>query len=106
MTPAPLASRLRVPSGPLFFPVTAYGPDGSVDLDAFRAHVRAGVDAGAAAVFACCGTGEFHALTPEEFQSCVAAAVQETGGGVPVVAGTREGTPLAVRYARRGGEAG
>ncbi|MEU4798939.1 5-dehydro-4-deoxyglucarate dehydratase [Streptomyces sp. NPDC023327] len=106
MTPAPLASRLRVPSGPLFFPVTAYGPDGSVDLDAFRAHVRAGVDAGAAAVFACCGTGEFHALTPEEFQSCVAAAVQETAGRVPVVAGTGYGTALAVRYARLAEEAG
>ena len=29
MTSAPLAARLSVPSGPLFFPVTAYGPDGS-----------------------------------------------------------------------------
>ncbi|MET7438627.1 dihydrodipicolinate synthase family protein, partial [Streptomyces sp. NPDC005568] len=76
MTPAPLAARLRAPSGPLFFPVTAYGPDGSVDLDVYREHVRRGVDAGAAAVFACCGTGEFHALTPEEFQACVRAAVE------------------------------
>ena len=69
MTSAPLAARLTHVAGPLFFPVTAYGPDGAVDLDAFRAHVRAGIDAGAAAVFACCGTGEFHALTPEEFRS-------------------------------------
>lgn len=85
MTTAPLAGRL---DGLLFFPVTAFAPDGSVDLDAFRAHVRAGVDAGAAAVFACCGTGEFHALTPEEFRDCVAAAVEEAAGRVPVVAGT------------------
>ncbi|WP_369217274.1 5-dehydro-4-deoxyglucarate dehydratase [Streptomyces flavofungini] len=106
MTSAPLASRLRVPSGPLFFPVTAYGPDGSIDLETFRAHVRAGIDAGAAAVFACCGTGEFHALTPEEFQSCVAAAVAETAGRVPVVAGAGYGTALAVRYARLAEEAG
>ena len=103
MTTAPLAGRL---DGLLFFPVTAFAPDGSVDLDTFRAHVRAGVDAGAAAVFACCGTGEFHALTPEEFRDCVAAAVEETAGRVPVVAGAGYGTALAVRYARLAEEAG
>jgi 5-dehydro-4-deoxyglucarate dehydratase len=99
VTSAPLAARLRVPSGPLFFPVTAYGPDGSLDLDVYRAHVRRGVEAGAAAVFACCGTGEFHALTPEEFERCVRAAVEETDGRVPVIAGVGYGTALAVRYA-------
>ncbi|MER6494051.1 5-dehydro-4-deoxyglucarate dehydratase [Streptomyces griseorubiginosus] len=103
---ADLAHRLGIPSGPLFFPVTPYGPDGSVDLGVYRAHVRRGVDAGAAAVFACCGTGEFHALTPEEFQDCVRAAVAETAGRVPVVAGAGYGTALAVRYARLAAAAG
>ncbi|MGI5483424.1 5-dehydro-4-deoxyglucarate dehydratase [Streptomyces lavendofoliae] len=103
MTSAPLAGRL---DGLLFFPVTAYGPDGTLDLDAFRAHVRAGVEAGAGAVFACCGTGEFHALTPEEYRACVTAAVEETAGRVPVVAGTGYGTALAIRYARIAEDAG
>ncbi|MGW0547420.1 5-dehydro-4-deoxyglucarate dehydratase [Streptomyces sp. Wb2n-11] len=106
MTSAPLAGRL---DGLLFFPVTAYGPGdglGRLDLDAFRAHVRAGIDAGAAAVFACCGTGEFHALTPEEFRACVAAAVEEAAGRVPVVAGAGYGTALAVQYAKAAEEAG
>jgi 5-dehydro-4-deoxyglucarate dehydratase len=58
------------------------------------------VESGAAAVFACCGTGEFHALTPEEFEACVRTAVEATGGRVPVVAGAGYGTALAVRYAR------
>ncbi|MGW1036443.1 5-dehydro-4-deoxyglucarate dehydratase [Streptomyces antibioticus] len=106
MTPAPLAARLRDPGGPLFFPVTAFGPDGSLDLGVYRAHVRRGVEAGAAAVFACCGTGEFHALTPEEFEACVRAAVAETAGRVPVVAGAGYGTALAVRYARLAEAAG
>ena len=106
MTSAPLAARLTVPSGPLFFPVTAYGPDGSVDLDTYRTHVRRGVEAGAAAVFACCGTGEFHALTPEEFEACVRAAVEGADGRVPVVAGAGYGTALAVRYARLAEAAG
>ncbi|MDK1346055.1 5-dehydro-4-deoxyglucarate dehydratase [Streptomyces sp. 378] len=106
MTSAPLAARLAIPSGPLFFPVTAFAPDGSVDLDTYRAHVRRGVEAGAAAVFACCGTGEFHALTPEEFEACVRAAVEAADGRVPVVAGAGYGTALAVRYARLAEAAG
>ncbi|MFJ4833995.1 5-dehydro-4-deoxyglucarate dehydratase [Streptomyces sp. NPDC088747] len=106
MTSAPLAARLSIPSGPLFFPVTAYGPDGAVDLDVYREHVRRGVEAGAAAVFACCGTGEFHALTPEEFEACVGAAVEAADGRVPVVAGAGYGTALAVRFARLAETAG
>ncbi|MFF0016806.1 5-dehydro-4-deoxyglucarate dehydratase [Streptomyces sp. NPDC005374] len=106
MTSADLVHRLGIPSGPLFFPVTPYGADGSVDLDTYRAHVRRGVEAGAAAVFACCGTGEFHALTPEEFETCVRAAVEATAGRVPVIAGAGYGTALAVRYARLAEAAG
>ncbi|MDF9812503.1 5-dehydro-4-deoxyglucarate dehydratase [Streptomyces sp. SPB162] len=103
MTSASLAERL---DGLLFFPVTAYGPDGELDLDTFRAHVREGIEAGAAAVFACCGTGEFHALTPEEFRACVAAAVEVSAGRVPVVAGAGYGTALAVQFARLAQDAG
>jgi 5-dehydro-4-deoxyglucarate dehydratase len=103
VTQVPLVGRL---DGLLFFPVTAYGPDGSVDLTSYRAHVRSGIEAGAAAVFACCGTGEFHALTPEEFRSLVGAAVAEADGRVPVIAGTGYGTALAVRYAQLAEEAG
>ncbi|MCX4968611.1 5-dehydro-4-deoxyglucarate dehydratase [Streptomyces sp. NBC_00654] len=106
MSSAPLAARLTHVAGPLFFPVTAYGPDGTVDLDTFRTHVRRGIDAGAAAVFACCGTGEFHALTQEEFRLVVTAAVEETAGRVPVVAGAGYGTALAVQYAKLAEEAG
>ncbi|MQY12320.1 putative 5-dehydro-4-deoxyglucarate dehydratase [Streptomyces sp. RB5] len=103
MTSARLAERL---DGLLFFPVTACASDGALDLDAYRRHVRAGVDAGAGAVFACCGTGEFHALTPEEFSACVGAAVAETAGRVPVVAGAGYGTALARQFARRAKDAG
>ncbi|MET9834204.1 5-dehydro-4-deoxyglucarate dehydratase [Streptomyces sp. NPDC006385] len=106
MTSVPLAARLSIPGGPLFFPVTAFGPGGSVDLDTYRTHVRRGVEAGAAAVFACCGTGEFHALAPEEYEACVRAAVEAAAGRVPVVAGAGYGTALAVRYARLAETAG
>ncbi|WP_181766304.1 5-dehydro-4-deoxyglucarate dehydratase [Streptomyces albidus (ex Kaewkla and Franco 2022)] len=92
--------------GLLFFPVTAYGADGALDLEAFRTHVRRGIDAGAGAVFACCGTGEFHALTPEEYRDCVAAAVDEARGRVPVIGGAGYGTALACQFARLAQEAG
>ncbi|HEV7628384.1 MAG TPA: 5-dehydro-4-deoxyglucarate dehydratase [Streptomyces sp.] len=98
-----LAGRL---DGLLFFPVTAYGPDGALDLEAFRTHVRRGIDEGAGAVFACCGTGEFHALTPQEFRDCVAVAVDEARGRVPVVAGAGYGTALACQFAALAEEAG
>lgn len=92
--------------GLLFFPVTAFGPQGELDLAAFRAHVRSGIEAGAAAVFACCGTGEYHALGLDEYRSLVAAAVEEAAGRVPVVAGAGHGTALAVRFAELAEEAG
>ncbi|WP_225848498.1 5-dehydro-4-deoxyglucarate dehydratase [Streptomyces sp. HPF1205] len=103
MTSPALAERL---GGLLFFPVTAFGPDGGLDLGAFRDHVRAGVDKGAGAVFACCGTGEFHALTREEFGACVAAAVEAADGRVPVVAGAGYGTAVALQYAKAAEDAG
>ncbi|WP_055554189.1 5-dehydro-4-deoxyglucarate dehydratase [Streptomyces sp. NBRC 110028] len=115
MTTAPAASASLAErlDGLLFFPVTAYGPDGALDLDVYRTHVRRGIEAGAGAVFACCGTGEFHALTPEEFHDCVTVAVEEAAaveaaGGVrvPVVAGAGYGTALAVQYAELAERAG
>jgi 5-dehydro-4-deoxyglucarate dehydratase len=100
---APLADRL---DGLLFFPVTAFAPDGSLDLEVYRAHVGAGVAGGAGAVFAACGTGEYHALDLEEYEAVVAAAVEATAGRVPVVAGVGHGTALARQFARRARAAG
>jgi 5-dehydro-4-deoxyglucarate dehydratase len=103
MTDAALAARLH---GPMFFPVTAFDRRGAVDLDVLRTHLRTGIEAGAGAVFVCCGTGEFHALTPEEYGACVAAAVRVADGALPVVAGTGYGTALAADFARRAEAAG
>jgi 5-dehydro-4-deoxyglucarate dehydratase len=100
---APLADRL---DGLLFFPVTAFDESGALALDAFREHVARGIDAGAAAVFACCGTGEFSALDLDEYSACVTAAVQVAGGHVPVLAGTGYGTALGTRFLQRAADAG
>lgn len=98
-----LADRL---DGMLFFPVTAFGPDGRFDPVAYRAHVAPRIEDGAAAVFAACGTGEFPALTPAEYEECMRVAVEVAAGRIPVVGGTGYGTGLALEYARAAERAG
>jgi 5-dehydro-4-deoxyglucarate dehydratase len=99
----PLADRL---DGLLFFPVTAYDHTGALALDPFREHVRRGIDAGAAGVFAACGTGEFSALDLDEYAACVAAAVEVADGRVPVVAGAGYGAALGRHFLQRAAAAG
>ena len=55
--------------GVLFFPVTPFATDGSLDEAQLARHIESGVAAGAGGVFVACGTGEFHALTPEEYRA-------------------------------------
>jgi 5-dehydro-4-deoxyglucarate dehydratase len=92
--------------GVLFFPVTPFGPDGAVDIGVYREHLRAGIGAGPAAVFPCCGTGEFFSLDLDEYAACVAAAVEESAGRIPVVAGAGYGTAIAKRFADAAARAG
>jgi 5-dehydro-4-deoxyglucarate dehydratase len=92
--------------GLLFFPVTPFASDGSVNLDAFRKHIRSRLETGPGAVFACCGTGEFWSLGPAEYEACIRVAVEETGGRVPVIAGTGYGLALATEFAAAARRAG
>lgn len=62
--------------GLLYFPVTAFAPDGSFDPAAYRAHVEGRLADDPAAVFAACGTGEFPSLAPGEYEECVRVAVE------------------------------
>jgi 5-dehydro-4-deoxyglucarate dehydratase len=92
--------------GLLFFPVTPFAPDGGIDHDCLSRHVRAGVRAGAGAVFVACGTGEFHALAAQEVAEATATAVAAAGGRVPVYAGTGGPLRAAVQGARAVAAAG
>ena len=87
--------------GLLFFPITPYQGDGEVDVTELAAHVRRGVDAGAGGVFVACGTGEFHALTPDEIEQATRIAVATTVGRVPVLAAAGGPLPVAVDQATR-----
>jgi 5-dehydro-4-deoxyglucarate dehydratase len=105
----PSASPRRL-DGLLFFPVTAFDADGRFAPGPYREHVEARLDAHPGAVFAACGTGEFPALAPAEYELVVEAAVQasaEAGAQrVPVIGGCGYGTALALEYARAAERAG
>src|SRR3984885_1245151 len=92
--------------GVLFFPVTPFAADGTIDTGVLAEHLRRGLAAGPGGVFAACGTGEFHALAPEEYQQVVATAVREAAPRVPVFAGCGGPLPTAIRLARLAREAG
>jgi 5-dehydro-4-deoxyglucarate dehydratase len=100
------SSRLGRLDGLLFFPVTAFAADGAFDPEGHRAHVTARLADGPAAVFAACGTGEFPALAPGEYEACVRGTVEAVAGTVPVLGGTGYGTALAIEYARAAERAG
>jgi 5-dehydro-4-deoxyglucarate dehydratase len=92
--------------GVLFFPVTPFDSAGELAEDALAEHVKHGVAAGPGGVFVACGTGEFHALEPGEFERAVRVAVEVTAGRVPVLAGAGGPLPMAVRFAEAAERAG
>ena len=93
-------------SGVLFFPVTPFTESGAVDLDQLARHIAGGVDAGPGGVFIACGTGEFHALDPQEFGPVVRTAVDVVAGRVPVYAGAGGSVAQAKQFAKAAKDAG
>ncbi len=93
-------------SGLLAFPVTHFNAALAFDEKLFRAHIEWLAGFEPAALFAAGGAGEFFSLTFDEFRCVVAAAVQQTRGRVPVVAGCGYGTSMAKQFAQAAEEAG
>lgn len=104
--PVPPSAKTRRLDGLLFFPVTAFDAGGRFAPAAYREHVETRLADGPGAVFAACGTGEFPALAPEEYELCVRTAVDAVHGSVPVIGGCGYGTTLATQYARAAERAG
>jgi 5-dehydro-4-deoxyglucarate dehydratase len=95
-----------VGSGLLTFPVTHFRADYSFDEDNYRAHIDWLLRFKPAVLFAAGGTGEFFSLGLDEFERVVRAAVSETDGRVPVIAGCGYGTSLAREFASAAERAG
>lgn len=105
MSPKEFAKKIG--AGLLSFPVTHFNEDASAfDERGYREHIDWLLEYKPAGLFAAGGTGEFFSLTLDEFSAVVSAAVQQTRGRVPVVAGCGYGTAMAKQFARAGEAAG
>jgi len=104
MTPSEMAGRIG--RGLLSFPVTHFDSEGRFVEDAYREHCNWMLQHDLAGLFAAGGTGEFFSLTPGEVAAVVKAAVAETAGKTPVVAGCGYGTAIAVEMAKSAEAAG
>lgn len=104
MNPAEMAKKIG--EGLLSFPVTHFTKDFAFDEGPYRQHIAWLLEHRPAGLFSAGGTGEFFSLTLEEFQKVVEAAVRETAGRVPVLAGCGYGTALAKQFAAAAESAG
>ena len=104
MSPKELAK--AVGSGLLSFPVTHFSEQNTFDEQAYRGHIEWLLEHNPAGLFAAGGTGEFFSLSQPEFSQVVSAAVQQTAGRVPVLAGCGYGTAMAVEFAKAAEAAG
>ena len=99
-------TKAAIGSGLLAFPVTHFDANGAFDEGAYRANIRTNLENGPAALFAPGGTGEFFSLSLAEFERVVKAAVAESQGKVPIIAGSGYGTAMAIEFARAAERAG
>jgi len=104
LSPAELAKKIG--EGLLSFPVTHFTKDLSFDEDLYREHISWLLQYKPSGLFAAGGTGEFFSLALGEFSSIVKAAVNETMGRVPVLAGCGYGTAMAKEFAKAAEDAG
>ena len=99
MSPNEMAQTLA--KGLLSFPVTHFDAGGNFLEGPYREHCAWLLSfKRLTGLFAAGGTGEFFALTPNEVGTVVKAAVAETRGQTPVIAGAGYGTAIAVEMAR------
>ncbi len=105
MSPSEMAQFLA--KGLLSFPVTHFDKDFRFQEAAYREHCAWLLGfRRLTGLFAAGGTGEFFSLTPAEVAQVVAAAVKETAGRIPVIAGCGYGTAIAVELAKAAEQAG
>src|SRR5277367_1763136 len=104
MEPAEMAKAIG--EGLLSFPVTHFSDDFNLQAKAYQEHIAWLLSYKPAGLFAAGGTGEFFSLTLNEFSVVVQAAVAQTAGQVPVLAGCGYGTAMAREFAQAAEAAG
>ena len=104
MSPTEMARQLGC--GLLSFPVTHFDANHQFLETPYREHCGWMLERELAGLFAAGGTGEFFSLRPEEVGQVVRAAVAETNGKIPVIAGCGYGTAIATDLAKDAEAAG
>lgn len=104
MSPADMARQLG--AGLLSFPVTHFDAEHQFVEGDYRNHCAWLLERRLSGLFAAGGTGEFFSLQPAEVSRVVRAAVAETAGRIPVIAGCGYGTAIAAEIARNAETAG
>ena len=105
ISPQDMAQTLA--KGLLSFPVTHFDKDFQFQEGPYREHCAWLLSfKRLTGLFAAGGTGEFFSLTPGEVTAVVEAAVKETKGQTPVIAGCGYGTAIAVEQAIAAEKAG
>src|SRR5258707_4292640 len=99
MSPQEMANTLA--QGLLSFPVTHFDEDFRFQEGPYREHCAWLLSfKRLTGLFAAGGTGEFFSLAPTEVAAVVSAAVKETDGRTPVIAGCGYGTAIAMELAK------
>lgn len=98
LTPKEMARHIG--GGLLSFPVTHFDAANRFDVEQYRSHCAWLMEHELAGLFAAGGTGEFFSLTPREIVAVASAAVGQSAGKLPVLAGCGYGTAMAVELAR------
>ena len=87
--------------------MTEFNKDGSLDLDGTQRHIKSCMDAGIEGLVMLGTLGENASLRAEEKETVLKAAVEATGGKIPVLSGVAEyTTELGLEHAARAKRAG
>jgi dihydrodipicolinate synthase/N-acetylneuraminate lyase len=87
--------------------MTEFKADGALDLDATQKHIQSCMNASIEGLVMLGTLGENPSLTPDEKESVLKAAVEATGGKIPVLTGVAEyTTEFGIEFVRRAERAG
>ena len=77
----------ETPQGLLFFPMTPFNSDQSINLKALEQHLILGLESNPGGIFMGCGAGEFHALSENEIYEITDLANSIDRGDIPLYIG-------------------
>ncbi|MCL6592335.1 MAG: 5-dehydro-4-deoxyglucarate dehydratase [Alicyclobacillus sp.] len=101
-----MAHTRSFPQGIHGFPVAPFDAGGRLDLDALQVNLEFLIEHQLDSIFIACGSGEFHALSLDEYRVMLETAVTVTRGRVPVYAGVGGNISYALQLASMAEKAG